>query len=337
MADEGHVLLVGEDGAGGEVAEGSLDSDGSGAGLADVEELRALISQGRERGYLTFEQIAATLEEVEVSKEQVRRPALLPGRARRRRDRRGRPHGLQGGQGRRRDRGRRRSRAGPDRRAQPRLAAPLPALDRPGRPAHRRPGGRAGEADRARRHGGQAAHGRGQPAPGGLDREGLPGPRPHLPRPDPGGLAGADPRGREVRLPARLQVLDVRDLVDPPGGDAGDRRQGADDPDPRPHGREAEPGGPRRAPARAAAGPRAGAGGDRRGAEVHGARGARHPARSRSCRSRWRSRSATRRTPSWATSSPTTRSRSPTRRRPRTSSARTSSGRSMRFRSASAR
>jgi RNA polymerase primary sigma factor len=37
----------------------------------DSDELRALISQGRERGYLTFEQIAGTLEEVEVTKEQV--------------------------------------------------------------------------------------------------------------------------------------------------------------------------------------------------------------------------------------------------------------------------
>ncbi|TMK70374.1 MAG: sigma-70 family RNA polymerase sigma factor [Actinobacteria bacterium] len=37
----------------------------------DSEELRALISQGHERGYLTFEQIAGTLEEVEVTKEQV--------------------------------------------------------------------------------------------------------------------------------------------------------------------------------------------------------------------------------------------------------------------------
>jgi RNA polymerase primary sigma factor len=39
--------------------------------FADSEELRTLISQGRERGYLTFEQIAGTLEEVEVTKEQV--------------------------------------------------------------------------------------------------------------------------------------------------------------------------------------------------------------------------------------------------------------------------
>ena len=41
------------------------------APFQDSEELRALISTARERGYLTFEQIAATLEEVEVTKEQV--------------------------------------------------------------------------------------------------------------------------------------------------------------------------------------------------------------------------------------------------------------------------
>jgi hypothetical protein len=59
------------------------------------------------------------------------------------------------------------------------------------------------------------------------------GPRSELPRPDPGGLARADPRGGEVRLPQGLQVLDLRDVVDPPGGHARDRGQGADDPHPR--------------------------------------------------------------------------------------------------------
>ena len=39
----------------------------------DSDELRSLIAEGRERGYLTFEQIASTLEEVEVTKEQVQR------------------------------------------------------------------------------------------------------------------------------------------------------------------------------------------------------------------------------------------------------------------------
>ena len=157
---------------------------------------------------------------------------------------RGRPDRLQGGQGGGPARPGEEARARPDGRAQPRLAAALPALDRAGRAADRGPGDRAGEADRAGRHGRQAPHGGGEPAPGRLDREGVPGPRPRLPRPDPGGVAGADPGGREVRLPPRLQVLDLRDLVDPPGGDQGDRRQGADDPHPGPHGREAEPGRP---------------------------------------------------------------------------------------------
>ena len=52
------------------VPEG-LDQDSGAQPFADQEELRGLITLGRERGYLTFEQIAATLEEVEVTKEQV--------------------------------------------------------------------------------------------------------------------------------------------------------------------------------------------------------------------------------------------------------------------------
>jgi RNA polymerase primary sigma factor len=50
-------------------AVGALDPDPP---FQDSEELRELVSQGRERGYLTFGQIAATLEEVEVTKEQIR-------------------------------------------------------------------------------------------------------------------------------------------------------------------------------------------------------------------------------------------------------------------------
>jgi RNA polymerase primary sigma factor len=38
---------------------------------AGPQELRSLVALGRDRGYLTFEQIASTLEEVEVTKEQV--------------------------------------------------------------------------------------------------------------------------------------------------------------------------------------------------------------------------------------------------------------------------
>ena len=37
----------------------------------EIEELAGLIALGRERGYLTYEQISSTLEEVEITKEQV--------------------------------------------------------------------------------------------------------------------------------------------------------------------------------------------------------------------------------------------------------------------------
>ena len=42
------------------------------APLAETDEFQALLTQGQERGFLTFEEIAATLEEVEVTKEQLR-------------------------------------------------------------------------------------------------------------------------------------------------------------------------------------------------------------------------------------------------------------------------
>ncbi|HEX7245382.1 MAG TPA: sigma-70 family RNA polymerase sigma factor [Solirubrobacterales bacterium] len=48
-----------------------LDQDSDGQPFAEPEELRGLIVLGRERGYLTFEQIAVTLEEVEVTKDQI--------------------------------------------------------------------------------------------------------------------------------------------------------------------------------------------------------------------------------------------------------------------------
>ena len=49
-----------------------IERDGSGeTPVLEIEELRGLVALGRERGYLTFEQIATTLEEVEITKEQV--------------------------------------------------------------------------------------------------------------------------------------------------------------------------------------------------------------------------------------------------------------------------
>ena len=41
------------------------------APIAEIDELRQLIAEGQERGFLTFDQIASSLEEVEVTKEQV--------------------------------------------------------------------------------------------------------------------------------------------------------------------------------------------------------------------------------------------------------------------------
>ena len=49
------------------------------------------------------------------------------------------------------------------------------------------------------------------------------------------GILGPDPRGREVRLAQGLQVLDLRDLLDPPGDPARPREPGPHDPDPGAH------------------------------------------------------------------------------------------------------
>ncbi|HEY7151983.1 MAG TPA: sigma-70 family RNA polymerase sigma factor [Solirubrobacterales bacterium] len=76
MSQKGDALLNGEagsqptaeDAAAGTEAAAELNGD---LPFGDSEELRSLIAEGSERGYLTFEHIAATLEEVEVTKEQV--------------------------------------------------------------------------------------------------------------------------------------------------------------------------------------------------------------------------------------------------------------------------
>ena len=41
------------------------------APIWELDDLRQLIVEGQDRGFLTFEQIASTLDEVEVTKEQV--------------------------------------------------------------------------------------------------------------------------------------------------------------------------------------------------------------------------------------------------------------------------
>jgi RNA polymerase primary sigma factor len=48
-----------------------IERDSVESPLTEIEELQGLVALGRERGYLTFEQITATLDEVEITKEQV--------------------------------------------------------------------------------------------------------------------------------------------------------------------------------------------------------------------------------------------------------------------------
>jgi hypothetical protein len=110
---------------------------------------------------------------------------------------------------------------------QGRRAARRPEADQQ---AHER--GREGLARR------EEGNDRGQPAPRDLDREEVHQPRPAVPRPDPGRQHRPDEGGRQVRIPPRLQVLDLRDLVDPPGDHALDRRPGAHDPHPGAHDRD---------------------------------------------------------------------------------------------------
>ena len=85
---------------------------------------------------------------------------------------------------------------------------------------------------------GQARAFGGQPAARRVDRQEVPQPRPELPGPDPGGQHRPDAGRGQVRVPPRLQVLDLRDVVDSPGDHPRHRRPGPDDPHPGPHDRD---------------------------------------------------------------------------------------------------
>jgi RNA polymerase primary sigma factor len=54
-----------------EASSDVIERDQETSPIGEIEELQGLIATGRERGYLTFEQISSTLEEVEITKEQV--------------------------------------------------------------------------------------------------------------------------------------------------------------------------------------------------------------------------------------------------------------------------
>ena len=123
---------------------------------------------------------------------------------------------------------------------------------------------------------GEEGAGRGQPPPRRLDRQEVHQPRPAVPRPDSGRQHRPDEGGRQVRVPPRLQVLDLRDVVDPPGDHPRHRRPGAHHPHPGPHDRDDQQADSHLARARAGARPRADLGGDR---QADG-----HPGRRRSAR-----------------------------------------------------
>ncbi len=69
MNEKGEELLTADPSA--RVAEAPVNGFDGESPFADHEELTGLIAQGQEQGFLTFERIASTLEEVEVSKEQL--------------------------------------------------------------------------------------------------------------------------------------------------------------------------------------------------------------------------------------------------------------------------
>ena len=113
----------------------------------------------------------------------------------------------------------------------------LAALDRAR--DRRIPQDRARRAEgRARGAPGQEGNGRGQSAARDLDRQEIHQPRPAVPRPDPGRQYRPDEGGRQIRIPPRLQVLDLCDVVDPAGDHPLDRRPGAHHPHSRAHDRD---------------------------------------------------------------------------------------------------
>ena len=143
--------------------------------------------------------------------------------------------------------------------------------------AHAAGGARAGPPQGRGRRGREAPPDRVQPPARDVDHAELHEGRRPAARPDPGRQPRPDPRGREVRLQARLQALDVRDLVDPPGRDPRARRPGADDPPPGARRRADAQGAARTAHPRPEAEPRPGDPGDREGEPVS------RPSASRSC------------------------------------------------------
>ena len=158
---------------------------------------------------------------------------------------------------RRREPGRRRGGGGGRRaRGDAGSAQALRARDRRRPPADGLRGARARPPQGRGRRGGQAEIDRVEPPARDVDHAQLHQGRRAAPRPDPGGQPRPDPRRREVRLQDGLQALDLRHLVDPPGGHPRARRAGPDDPPARARRRAGAPRHARPPGARAEAEPR---------------------------------------------------------------------------------
>ena len=265
----------------------------------DSEEVRELLAEGREQGFLTAEHVQDRLQDVDLTAEQiddlfiafnelsidiVESDAPVHGAV-----------------------------AEPEEAVTPKLDLSiktqssdpvrfLPHRDRQGTAADRRARGRPGQAHRTPRHAGQAEADRSQPPPGRLYRQAVRLEQHVLPRLDPGGQPRPHPRRREVRLPPGLQVLDLRHLVDPPGHHPRHGQPGAHHPRAGAHGRTDQQARARAAQAAVRQRARAHTRRDRRRDGHHAGQGARDPRRSASSRSASNRPSATRATRSSAIS-----------------------------------
>ena len=115
----------------------------------------------------------------------------------------------------------------------------------------------------ARNRDGQEAAHRSEPPAGGVDGQAIQQPRPAFSGSDPGRQHGSDEGRRQIRLPARLQVLYICHVVDPAGNLTSHRLAGPDHPDPGPYDRSDLQAGACAEPTAAGATPRS----DSRGAE----------------------------------------------------------------------
>jgi RNA polymerase primary sigma factor len=174
--------------------------------LPDIDELKALVTEGQEKGYLTFDEVAAALEEIELTKEQLEdfytylldhNIELLDGESKQQAQQERLIHGEKPPE--------------LDLTVEPSLDSLRLYLRAIGKVPLLTADQEVSLAKRIERGDMSAAADVKANPSGRVDRQGLPGPRPLLPRPDPG-RPGPYPGSRSSTI-ARLQVLHL-----PPGG-----------------------------------------------------------------------------------------------------------------------